>query len=77
MKRISKSLVASFVYGTGLWRLLLSRRQVFVLTYHRIRGGESPQGQHPGMFVRTESFRRQLSFLSRVFTLIRMSPYLR
>lgn len=77
MKRISKSLVASFVYGTGLWRLLLSRRQVFVLTYHRIRGGESPQGQHPGMFVRTESFRRQLSFLSRVFTLLRPEEFYR
>ncbi|MCF8026441.1 MAG: polysaccharide deacetylase family protein [Desulfobacteraceae bacterium] len=73
-----KSRAASLFYKVGGFELFcrqISRSKAFVLMYHRVL--EDPRKEHifvqPGMYVRTETFRRHMAFLKSRFHVLPLS----
>jgi peptidoglycan/xylan/chitin deacetylase (PgdA/CDA1 family) len=79
-KAISRELLASVLYRTGILGFLASRRlrrRAVVLMYHRVLPpaeiASSPS--HPGIIVSTESFNEQMAWLSTKFRCLDLQSF--
>ena len=82
LRRFAKTAVAYALYYLGilhLWRMFAMRHRAVVLMYHRVLTARQweASGSHPGIVVRPETFRRQLDFLRRHFSVLSVREFVR
>lgn len=80
LRRTAKVAVAYALYYLGilhLWRMIVMRNRAVVLMYHRVLTARewAASGSHPGIVVRPETFKRQLEFLKRHFTVLTLPEF--
>ena len=83
MKKVTKYLIASIFYLTGLTALRLQRRfkrnPGLILMYHRVLADDDPEcGKiQPGMFVKAGAFEKQIAYLAKKYEIISLGELAR